>query len=66
VLKNNIFEHNEQTFKQKQGTAIGTKMAPPYAILFMDFLERNFLLVALYRRHFSYLATWGGQSEAVS
>ena len=36
VLKNNIFEHNGEFFKQKQGTAIGTKMAPPYAILFMD------------------------------
>ena len=36
VLKNNIFEDNGEFFKQKQGTAIGTKMAPPYAILFMD------------------------------
>ena len=29
--------------KKKQGTAIGTKMAPPYAILFMDALEQQFL-----------------------
>ena len=43
VLKNNIFEHNSKTFKQKQGTAIGTKMAPPYAILFMADLEEQFL-----------------------
>ena len=35
VLKNNIFEFDEKTFKQKRGTAIGTKFAPPYAILFM-------------------------------
>ena len=28
-------------FKQKQGTAIGTKMAPPFAILFMDDLENK-------------------------
>ena len=28
-------------FKQKQGTAIGTKIAPPYAILFMDDLENK-------------------------
>ena len=28
---------------QKQGTAIGTKMAPPYAILFMDALETKLL-----------------------
>ena len=40
VLKNNIFEHN---FKQIQGTAIGTKMAPAYAILFMSELEETFL-----------------------
>ena len=38
VLKNNIFEHNSRYFKQKQGTAIGTKMAPPYPIMFMDAL----------------------------
>ena len=35
VLKNNIFEFDEKTFKHKRGTAIGTKFAPPYAILFM-------------------------------
>ncbi|WP_143216300.1 hypothetical protein, partial [Acinetobacter baumannii] len=29
LLKNNIFEHNGCYFKQMQGTAIGTKMAPP-------------------------------------
>ena len=43
VLKNNVFEHNNKTFRQKQGTAIGTKMAPPYAILFMSDLENTFL-----------------------
>ena len=43
VIKNNIFEHNSRFFKQKQGTAIGTKMAPPYAILFMANLEEKFL-----------------------
>ena len=42
VIKNNIFEHNCRFFKRKQGTAIGTKMAPPYAILFMVELERSF------------------------
>ena len=43
VLKNNIFEHNGKFFKQKQGTAIGTKMAPSYAILFMGDLEEKIL-----------------------
>ena len=42
VLKNNIFEHNSAYFKQIQGTAIGTKMAPQYAILFMDHFELQF------------------------
>ena len=43
VLENNVFEHNGSIFKQKQGTAIGTKMAPPYAILFMSYLEELLL-----------------------
>ena len=37
VLKSNVFEHNMRYFKQLNGTAIGTKFAPPYAILFMNF-----------------------------
>ena len=41
VLKNNIFEFDEKTFKQVRGTAIGTKFAPLYAILFMaDIVEK--------------------------
>ena len=43
VLENNVFEHNGETFRQKQGTAIGTKMAPQYAILFMAYLEERLL-----------------------
>ena len=43
VLKNNVFEHNLRYFKQLQGTAIGTKFAPPYAILFMGYLEAKIL-----------------------
>ena len=41
VLKNNIFEFDEKTFKQKRGTAIGAKFAPPYAILFTADLEKK-------------------------
>ena len=41
VLKNNIFQFDEKTFKQVRGTAIGTKFAPPYAILFMADLEEK-------------------------
>ena len=43
VLKNNIFEFDEKTFKQKRGTAIRTKFAPPRAILFMADLEEKML-----------------------
>ena len=45
VLRNNIFEFDEKTFKQIRGTAIGTKFAPPYAILFMADLEEKILNV---------------------
>ena len=43
VLKNNKFEHNTSFYKQLRGTAIGTKMAPPYAIIFMGDLEEKLL-----------------------
>ena len=43
VFKNNIFEHNLSFFKQLRGTAVCTKMAPPYAIIFMGGLEERIL-----------------------
>ena len=43
VLKNNYFEFNSDIYHQKSGTAIGTKFAPPYACLFMDRVETEFL-----------------------
>ena len=43
VLKNNFFKFNEKLFQQLAGTAIGTKFAPPYACIFMDWLEEAFL-----------------------
>ena len=43
VLKNNFFEFNSKIKQQISGTAIGTKFAPPYACIFMDKLETNFL-----------------------
>ena len=71
VLKNNIFEYNTRYFKQKQGTAIGTEMAPSYPILFMDTLDQQFLQssplkLLIWWRYiddiFVYLATWRGQA----
>ena len=43
VLRNNYFEFNEQYLKQIRGTAIGTKFAPPYAIIYMASLQEDFL-----------------------
>ena len=43
VLKNNYFEFNGSIKQQLSGTAIGTKFAPPYACIFMDKLETNFV-----------------------
>ena len=43
VLKNNIFNFKEKVLKQNWGTAIGTKFAPLYGILFMAELEEEIL-----------------------
>ena len=43
VLKNNYFEFNSTVKHQISGTAIGTKFAPPYACIFTDYNEREFL-----------------------
>ena len=38
-----VVTFKEKTLKQKRGTAIGTKFAPPYSILFMAELEEEIL-----------------------
>ena len=43
VLKNNIFEFADKTYKHIRGTAISTKFAPLYAVLFMAALEETIL-----------------------
>ena len=43
VLNNNFFTHNDDTYKQKSGTAIGTKFAPSYAILTLGDFEEDAL-----------------------
>jgi hypothetical protein len=43
VLTNNVFRFNETFYLQTQGTAMGTRMAPSYANLFMSVLESDFL-----------------------
>ena len=43
VLKNNLFEFDSKFYKQISGTAIRTKFSPPYACIFMDHTETEFL-----------------------
>ena len=43
VVKINFFEFNGEFKRQKSGTAIGAKFAPPYACIFMDKVETEFL-----------------------
>ena len=43
VLKHNVFEFDEKFYLQIQGTAMGTKMAPVYANLFMGRLEAQLI-----------------------
>lgn len=46
VLKNKFFKINSEVVikLQKSGTVIGTRFAPPYASIFMDKVETEFLL----------------------
>lgn len=43
VLKLNTFEFNNSYYLQTSGTAMGTKMAPNYANIFMSKIESDFL-----------------------
>lgn len=43
VLTMNCFKFGDRTYLQKRGTAMGTRMAPSYANLFMAGLENGFL-----------------------
>jgi hypothetical protein len=43
VLSQNHFEFNGDYFTQKRGVAMGTKMGPSYANLFMGYVEKKFL-----------------------
>ena len=46
VLKNNILEFAGENFLQIQGTAMGTKLAPAYANVFMGDVERRWQMQA--------------------
>ena len=39
ILTKNYFEFNKKLYRQIQGTAMGTRMAPSYANIFMKYIE---------------------------
>ena len=43
VLKCNNFTFNNENYLQINGTAMGTRVSPTYANLFMDSIERKFI-----------------------
>ena len=43
VLTRKYFKFNNQLYRQKQGTAMGTRMAPDYVIIFMHYLKIKLL-----------------------
>ena len=43
VLKNNCSEFNSNVKHHISGTATGTIFAPPYAYIYMDYMENQFL-----------------------
>ena len=45
IPRNNYFEFNSNLKHQISGTAIGTKFAPPYACIYMDYMENQFLKI---------------------
>ena len=75
VLKHNYFEFNGQIFLQQQGTAMGTRMAPNYAIIFMhkiktELLQKSPLQPTFFKRFiddiFPDLATWRRKVTEIS
>ena len=70
VLKKNNFNFNKEHFLQVGGTAMGTRLAPSYANIFMDFFERTYVYTyetqpLLWKRYIDdifVLWTYGAQS----
>ena len=63
VLDHNYFLFANKVYKQVQGTAMGTKMAPHYATMFLDILENKFLTdrnlkPLIWKRYIDILVLW--------
>ena len=41
ILENNTFQFNDVFYRQRKGTAMGTKVAPIYATLTIGYLEQK-------------------------
>ena len=63
VLKSNSFKIGEKTLNQKRGSAIGTKIAPRYSILFMAELEEEILRKAEFITFVTFLSSFSMQKE---
>ena len=73
VLKNNILEFAGENFLQIQGTAMGTKLAPAYANVFMGDVERRWQtqappgkIVAWYRFIDDIFLIWEGSENELT
>ena len=51
VLENIFFVFEEKLYHQRFGTAMGTKMAPPYATLFLGKLEEETILIEPFSKY---------------
>jgi len=50
IMKNNYFTFDGNTYHQKNGTAMGTAVAPTYAILFLGIIEEK--IWKIFQKHF--------------
>ena len=73
VLTYNNFQFDGENYLQVGGTAMGTRLAPSYANIFMsNFKEKHVysnqlqpkVWYRLHRRHFLHLATWVGRAQS--
>ena len=68
VLKSNIFELTDKTYKLIRGTTTGAKLAPPYAILFIAALEKKIFSkvkskLSVWWRYIDYIFFVGGHGK---
>lgn len=73
ILTNNYFKFGGDTFRQKRGTAMGTRVAPAFANIFMGAFEEVFITgdsefhnqIVIYKRFIDYLfLIWKGTESS--